>query len=233
MMTPAIRCLVWTNILVFALQAMYYPNFDLAFQMSYIGSESFRFYQMFTHSLMHGGMWHLFFNVFIIVMLGNALERVWGFRRMLVFYGVAALGGALLHTGFNMYQIYQMVGTPFPDINEAIELNNLVWFESTTAPKQMLSLYFGGMLGASGVVFGIMVAFAYLFPTARLSFFLLPISINAKWLVIVYVAYEAYMAFIVNPSDQIAHFAHLGGGLFGFLLARWWVYTDLERDLKE
>jgi len=182
--------------------------------------------------LMHGDIWHLFFNVFIIVMFGNALERVWGFKRMLKFYVVVAIGAALLHAGYNMHQMYQMTGTPFPEVNDAQELSNLVMGEPTAISKKALMLYFGSMIGASGVVFGIMVAFAYLFPTARLSFFLLPISISAKWFVIMYVAYEAYMAFIVNPSDQIAHFAHLGGGLFGFLVARWWVHTDLEKKLK-
>lgn len=232
MMTPAIRLFAWANVLVFALQGIYWPEFNLMFQMTYIGSDNFRLHQLFTYSLMHGDIWHLFFNVFIIVMFGNALERVWGFSRMLKFYAVVAIGAALLHSGYVMHQMYQLTGTVFPEIDVTGELSNWAMGEPTTLPPEALSLYFGGMLGASGVVFGVMVAFAYLFPTARLSFFLLPISINAKWLVIVYVAYEAYVAFIVNPSDQIAHFAHLGGGLFGFLLTRWWVHTDLEKKLK-
>ena len=166
-------------------------------------------------------------------MFGNALEKVWGFKRMLKFYVVVAIGAASLHVGYNMHQMYQLVGTPFPEVDNTRELNNLVLGESTTMPREALMLHFGSMIGASGVVFGIMVAFAYLFPTARLSFFLLPISISAKWFVIAYVAYEAYMAFIVNPSDQIAHFAHLGGGLFGFLMARWWKYVDVDRKIAK
>ena len=232
MMTPAIRLFVWVNVLVFALQAWYYPNFNQVFQLSYIGSENFRFYQLFTYSLMHGDMWHLFFNVFIIAMFGQALERVWGFKRMLKFYVVVAIGAASLHVGYNMYQMYQMTGTPFPEVNDTQELNNLVMGESTAISKEALMLYFGSMIGASGVVFGILVSFAYLFPDTRLSFLLLPIPIRAKWLVIAYVAYEGYMALVVNPADNIAHFAHLGGGLFGFLVARWWVYLDFERKLK-
>jgi len=232
MMTPAIRLFAWANVLVFALQGIYYPDFNLMFQLSYVGADNFKTHQLFTYSLMHADIWHLFFNVLIIVMFGNALERVWGFKRMIKFYVVVAIGAALLHSGYVMHQMYQLTSTIFPEINDTLELGNWAMGESTTLPSEALSLYFGSMVGASGVVFGILVAFAYLFPTARLSFFLLPISISAKWLVVAYVAYEAYMAFIVNPADNIAHFAHLGGGLFGFLVARWWVYMDVERKLK-
>ena len=164
MMTPAIRLFAWANVLVFALQGMFWPEFNTIFQMSYIGADNFRPHQLFTYSLMHGDIWHLFFNVFIIVMFGNALERVWGFKRMLKFYVVVAIGAALLHAGYNMHQMYQMTGTPFPEVNDAQELSNLVMGEPTAISKKALMLYFGSMIGASGVVFGIMVAFAYLFP---------------------------------------------------------------------
>lgn len=232
MMTPAIRLFAWANILVFALQGIYYPEFNLMFQMSYVGADNFRLHQLFTYSLMHGDIWHLFFNMFVIVMFGNDLERVWGFKRMIKFYVVVAIGAAMLHTGYMMHQMYQLTGVVFPQINDTLELGNWAMGESTTLPSEALSLYFGSMVGASGVVFGILVAYVYLFPNARISFLLLPIPIRAKWLVIAYVAIEAYLAFVVNPADNIAHFAHLGGGLFGFLVARWWVYTDLEKKLK-
>ena len=232
-MTPAIRLFTWANVLVFALQSIWWPDFNLMFQLSYVGADNFRPYQLFTYSLMHGDIWHLFFNVFIIVMFGNALEKVWGFKRMLKFYVIVAVGAASLHTGYMMYQLYQLTGLVFPVVNDTRELANWAMEHPTTMPREALSIYFSSMVGASGVVFGILVAFAYLFPTARLSFLLLPIPIRAKWLVIAYVAVEAYLAFVVNPNDNIAHFAHLGGGLFGFLVARWWKYVDVDRRIAK
>ena len=233
MMTPAIRLFVWLNLLVFALQGIYYPEFNLTYQLSYIVADNFRVHQLVTYSFMHGDMWHLFFNLFIIAMFGQALERCWGFKRMIAFYLVVAVGAGLIHTGYTMYQINQLIGTPVPNINDGVELSKWAMSESTTLPSEALSLYYSSVIGASGVVFGVLVAFAYLFPNTRLSFLILPIPIRAKWLVMAYVALEAYVAFIVNPADNIAHFAHLGGGLFGFLVARWWVYKDVEQYLKE
>lgn len=228
MMTPAIRLLVWANVLVFMLQSIYWPDFNRVFQLSYIGSENFRLHQMFTYSFMHGGIWHLFFNVIIIAIFGNSLEKVWGSARIIKFYFIVAFGAALLHTTYIAYEIHQELGTIFPYVNDAVELNKwAMGEESTLMTTKALGLYFGGMLGASGVAFGILTSFAYLYPNARLSLFFIPIPIRAKFLIAGYILIEVYLAFTVQ-NDNIAHFAHLGGGLFGFLLTKWWVHTDLS-----
>jgi membrane associated rhomboid family serine protease len=228
---PAIRCILWVTVLTFALQAYLFPTFEQTFALSYVGSENFSVYQLITYSFLHGDFWHMFFNMFLIVIFGMVLERLWGTKRFLIFYAVTAMGAAMIHTGVNMYEVYQATGTPFPEVNEQKALVNYIW--GNTKNGEFLGAFLSKTIGASGVVFGVLVAFAYLFPREKLYFLLVPIPIPAKWLVIAYVGLEAYLAFYASPTDNIAHFAHLGGGLFGFLMARWWKYVDVDRKIAQ
>lgn len=229
--SPAVRCILWATVLIFALQTFYYPMVDETFALSYVGSENFAPYQLITYSFLHADFWHLFFNMFLIVIFGMVLERLWGVKRFLIFYAVTAIGAALIHMGVNMYEIYQLTGTPFPEVDETTAFARYIWGLDDNG--EMLGTFLSKTIGASGAVFGVLVAFAYLFPREKLYFLLVPIPIPAKWLVIGYVALEVYLAFYGSPNDNIAHFAHLGGGLFGFLLARWWKYVDVDRKIAQ
>ncbi len=206
---PAVKNLLILNGLVF-LATLAFPDLIYTLGMYYPFSPNFQPYQIVTHVFTHGSLGHIFFNMFALWMFGSVLENVWGPKRFLIFYFVTALGAAALHIGVNAYQIYEIAGSinpvglrlPEQDINKILG-------------------YMGPTVGASGAVYGILIAFGMLFPNTLLYiYFLLPIK--AKYLVIILIAIELYLGFINNPSDNVAHFAHLGGALFGFLMIKYW-----------
>ena len=215
-------------------------------------SEHFRLFQYVTHMFMHANITHLFFNMFALFMFGRVLESVWGAKRFLIYYMLTGLGAAALHTfvlwldyssmmkAFTAFSntptpelfssiIKDVLGQPkswvyeFADkwadnpdsvayINQGIEIANSAIRESINVPT----------VGASGAVFGILLAFGMLFPNTELMLIFPPIPIKAKYFVIGYGAIELYLGFQQNAGDNVAHFAHLGGMLFGFILIKYW-----------
>ncbi|HAE13836.1 MAG TPA: DUF1751 domain-containing protein, partial [Bacteroidetes bacterium] len=134
----------------------------------------------------------------------------------LTYYLITGLGAAALHTGIHAWQVYDITGSLMPHVTE-----NAIQGNFTQAQMQKLSAIFAPTVGASGAVYGILLAFGMLFPNTLLYIYFL-VPIKAKYLVIIFTALELYLAFINNPADNIAHFAHLGGMLFGFVLIKIW-----------
>jgi membrane associated rhomboid family serine protease len=226
--------------------------------LHYFSSELFQPYQFVTYMFMHGGIDHIFFNMFALWMFGNVLENVWGPKRFLIFYMVTGIGAALIYMGyeaFHFYQIQQSVdaflANPVPEEYYALvkkhfgvylEIpenqsqidafftswnNNLssshVYIQQAIADiNQFVSFQKSNpVVGASGSVFGVLLAFGMLFPNTLLYiYFLFPIK--AKYFVILYGGLELFMGIANNPGDNVAHFAHLGGMLFGFILIKLW-----------
>ena len=155
-------------------------------------SNYFHGWQMITHMFMHGSFTHLLFNMFGLYMFGSRLEQMWGAKRFINFYLITGLGAALLHTLVQDYEITQ----------------GLVSINQPT-------------VGASGALFGILVAFAMYWPNTQLFLMFIPVPIKAKWAVIGYAAFELF-AGISGFQAGVAHFAHLGGALFGFILVQYW-----------
>ena len=155
-------------------------------------SNYFHGWQMITHMFMHGSFSHLLFNMFGLYMFGSRLEQMWGAKRFINFYLITGLGAALLHTLVQDYEITQ----------------GLVNINQPT-------------VGASGALFGILVAFAMYWPNTQLFLMFIPVPIKAKWAVIGYAAFELF-AGISGFQAGVAHFAHLGGALFGFILVQYW-----------
>jgi membrane associated rhomboid family serine protease len=149
--------------------------------------------------------------MFALFIFGITLERYWGPKRFLIYYMVCGIGAYFLHHFINGIQLYQALGTFFPDqqaVNEAGRAMQLVFYVPA--------------VGASGAVFGILLAFGVLFPNTRLMLLFPPIPIKAKYFVMIYGAIELYMGLQNNPGDNVAHFAHLGGMLFGYILLKYW-----------
>ena len=155
-------------------------------------SNYFHGWQMITHMFMHGSFSHLLFNMFGLYMFGSRLEQMWGAKRFINFYLITGLGAALLHTLVQDYEITQ----------------GLISVNQPT-------------VGASGALFGILVAFAMYWPNTQLFLMFIPVPIKAKWAVIGYAAFELF-AGISGFQAGVAHFAHLGGALFGFILVQYW-----------
>jgi len=181
-------------------------------------SENFMPHQLITHFFMHGNFSHLFFNMFALWMFGKILENVWGAKRFLIYYIITALGAAALHLAFSQYQIYEL-SNEIPNLIELAKKG--LYNPSIENSLRLTQLVTTPTVGASGAVFGILLAFGMLFPNTLLYIYF-AIPIKAKYFVMMYGALELYLGFSNNPADNVAHFAHLGGMLFGFLLLKYW-----------
>ena len=189
-------------------------------------SEEFHPYQLVTYMFMHGGFSHLFFNMFALFMFGRTLEYVWGPKRFLIFYVVAGLGAAFVQELVGAVRFYNLI--------DGVDADKLaIVFEEGAAalregknfiiPKLAeLNLVLNSQtVGASGAVYAILLGFGMLFPNERMFVFPVPFPIKAKYFVIGYALIELYMGTMGTP-DGVAHFAHLGGMLFGFFLIKLW-----------
>lgn len=219
----------------------------------YFQSENFAWYQYITHLFIHGGLGHIFSNMFMLWMLGTALENYWGTKRFVIYYFITGLGAAFIHSLFTGYEIISIqhaaeafyntpsveglinftesrVPGPFQSsfyqlINEwqSNPANSPAFIENATSlMHQLINLKLNiPTVGASGAVFGVLLAFGMLFPNT-LIYIYFAIPIKAKYFVIFYGILELYLGFQNNPQDNVAHFAHLGGMLFGFILIKYW-----------
>jgi len=181
-------------------------------------STDFRPHQIITHLFMHGNFTHLFFNMFALWMFGKILENVWGSKRFLIYYMITGIGAASIHLLISQYQIIS-ISNQIPEmVNLAIEGR---YNPSIPISKKLTQLIITPTVGASGAVFGLLLAFGMLFPNALLYLYF-AIPIKAKYFVIGYGLIELYAGISNNPADNVAHFAHLGGMIFGFFLIKYW-----------
>ena len=198
------RNLLIVNVIMF-IATLVNENFMVGtFAMFYPSSPFFRWWQPLTHMFMHGGFWHIFFNMYTLLMFGMVVERALGTKKFLIFYFVTGLGAVALHTGVEWLEVKRMIASGDPA--SQIAYSNLL-----RTP----------MLGASGAIYGVLMAFAMLYPEARMTLLFPPVTLNAKWMVAIFVVLELTTG-IAGTRLGIAHFAHLGGMLFGFLLILYW-----------
>ncbi|NOR73899.1 MAG: rhomboid family intramembrane serine protease [Draconibacterium sp.] len=251
---PVVKNLIIINVLFFiATWVVQNMGIDLVeiMGMHNPGSDKFMLHQVFTHMFMHGGLTHIFFNMFALYMFGRVLEGVWGSKRFLTYYIITGLGAIALHTFVNYLEFNSMQNTieafrntPAPEILDQFVNKNLPnstnqvrdfinsWYDDPTnvafsneglnLMQRILELKMDvPTVGASGAVFGVLLAFGMLFPNTQLMLLFPPIPIKAKYFVMGYGAIELYLGFS-NSGGNIAHFAHLGGMLFGFILIKYW-----------
>jgi membrane associated rhomboid family serine protease len=192
-------------------------------------SEQFMPLQIVTHMFMHGGIWHLFFNMYALYMFGNILENVWGPKRFFIYYIVCGLGAALTHESVIALQYSHLANSLSPEnlqyvLNEGTALFRQGQGFSDPDMLKLQILLNTPTVGASGAVFGVLLAFGVLFPNTQLMLLIPPMPIKAKYFVLFYGALELYFA-LTQPGSNIAHAAHLGGMLFGYILIRYWRKT--------
>jgi membrane associated rhomboid family serine protease len=242
----------------YAVEKQYQIDLTNYLGLHYFSSELFRPYQIITYMFMHGGLEHIFFNMFALWMFGNVLENYWGPKRFLIFYMITGIGAALIYLGYQAFQYHQ--------INEAIQMlmnnqspeeyisifkkhfssiyelpqvqsqiidfakdwtkhpNDVTYLNRAVADvNQLLTLQENiPMVGASGAVFGILVGFGMLFPNTELYLMFIPIPIKAKYAVILYGGIELFLGVAQFSGDNIAHFAHIGGAIVGFIMVKYW-----------
>jgi membrane associated rhomboid family serine protease len=192
-------------------------------------SESFKPVQILTHMFMHGGIWHLFFNMYALYIFGQVLENVWGPKRFLIYYMVCGLGAALVHESVIAFEYNKLMNAISPEQLQMVLDEGAAYLGAgkvfTDQAMQNLQLLLNTpTVGASGAIFGVLLAFGVLFPNTQLMLLFPPIPIKAKYFVLGYGAIELYLAF-TQPGSNIAHAAHLGGMLFGFILIKYWQKT--------
>jgi membrane associated rhomboid family serine protease len=227
-MTPVVKNLLILNVLFFVAEFAI-PNIMDQMALYPIGTENFRPWQLATHFFMHSkqSFFHIIFNMFALVMFGTHLERVWGAQRFLVYYFATALGAALLHSLVVYLRIKGIEASMDPDlVNYVMNNGSELWSQqknfSDPLMGQLNAMSNVPVLGASGAIFGVLVAFGYLFPNTELMLLFPPIPVKAKFLIIGYIGLELYLGFANNPHDNVAHFAHLGGALIGIILVILW-----------
>ena len=209
---PVTRSLLIINVIMFV-ATLINENFMIGtFAMFYPASPLFRWWQPLTHMFMHGGWWHIFFNMYTLVMFGMVVERALGTKKFLILYFVTGLGAVALHTGVEWLQVGRLVSTVDGGlVTSATEANLQAYSDLIRTP----------MVGASGAIYGVLVAFAMLYPEARMTLIFPPVTLDAKWMVAIFIGIELLTG-ITGTQMGIAHFAHLGGALFGFLLVWYW-----------
>ena len=180
-------------------------NLNNLLGLHFFKAPDFHIYQLLTYMFMHANLTHIFFNMFALWMFGCVIEHVWGPKKFLFYYISCGIGAGL------MQELVQYIA-----ISMDLSANGLTFSAVNPALFNALTT-----VGASGAVYGILLAFGMLFPEQRLFIFPLPVPIKAKWFVLIYAGLELFMA-LQSSGDGVAHFAHLGGMLFGFLLIRYW-----------
>jgi len=179
------------------------------FALFYPVSAFFKPWQILTHIFMHGNFGHLLFNMYALWMFGSVLEQLWGPKKFLLYYLVTGLGAAALHMGVQWIEassLFNAINENGPDAINALSRYRILMNTPT--------------VGASGAVYGILLAYGMLFPNNELRIIFLPIALKAKYFVIIFAVIELILGLV--GGGNIAHFAHLGGMIFGFFLIRYW-----------
>ncbi len=227
---PITKNLLIINVLIFfgTIVADSY-GIDLAryLGLHFVLSDHFNLAQLFTYMFMHGGFTHLFFNMFALWMFGRILEQVWGPKRFLTYYIVCGVGAGVIQELVVGIQYYLATsGMPAEAVDIVLrEGANALMQGKNFAIDEMASLNFivnGLTVGASGAIYGILLGFGLLFPNEKMFVFPLPFPIPAKYFVIGYAVIELLLGIANNPTDNVAHFAHLGGMIFGYILIMYW-----------
>ncbi|MBL4624259.1 MAG: rhomboid family intramembrane serine protease [Flavobacteriales bacterium] len=232
-MPPIVKNLLIINCIFFfakwALNSSMGIDLDNYLGLHYWKSPLFEIYQIVTYLFMHGDLMHLFFNMFAVWMFGSAVENVWGQKRFLQYYLVTGFGAAFLHYVIVYFQIANLEAFLDPEYTQLVLTKGaeiMANGQNYSDPDlgQLNALYNGVIVGASGSLFGLLLAYGMLFPNSEIYIYML-FPLKAKYFVAIYGAIELFSGIANNPNDNVAHFAHLGGMLFGFLMIMYWKKT--------
>ena len=204
---PVTKNLIIINVIVF-LASLLNENFMIGtFALFYPTSPYFHWWQVVTHMFMHGGFWHIFFNMYTLLIFGGVVERILGSKKFLFFYFICGLGAVALHLGVEYLQMQSyMQGAA---LGNATAIQNIALIKNTPT------------VGASGAIYGVLMGYAMIFPESKMTLLFPPVTLSAKWMVVIFAAIELFTG-VTGLSAGIAHFAHLGGMLIGWLMILSW-----------
>jgi membrane associated rhomboid family serine protease len=226
-MPPAVKNLLIINVLFFVGTVVFKRldiNLNEIFGLHYFSSQLFKPWQILTYMFMHGDFTHLFFNMFALWMFGSTIENSWGTKRFLNYYMICGIGAGLIQLLVSAVRIFFLTRSLPQEAIDMVYTNGLQLLQNNqnyVGDIGKLNLAINvGTVGASGSIFGLLLAFGMMFPDARIYvYFLIPLK--ARWFVIIYGALELIYG-VTGTADGVAHFAHLGGMLFGFFLIMYW-----------
>jgi len=236
--TDIVKHLLIINVIFFFASAILGEIMYDLFAMHYPNNPNFFVWQPITHMFMHGDLTHIMFNMFGLWMFGTPLEQIWGKKKFIFFYISAGLGAALLQITVyhidivSVNQILSEYGLSKGEIDLFYETGRLNTSLIQSVGEDRL---FSGiqsfkalMVGASGALYGILVAFAMLFPNVQLMLLFPPIPVKAKYLVPILILFDLFFGFTSYSVGPIAHFAHIGGAITGFIMMWYWKKNNLN-----
>ena len=241
-MTPTVKQLLIINVLFFiGTLIVGQPAYEYL-GLFYMESPRFQVWQLLSHMFMHGNVLHIGFNMFALYSFGSMLEHFWGARKFLFFYISCGLGAALFNMGINYYLFHDglqsLVAQGFSQEEIIAVLNGknnqeLIGILNANY-HSMTSAYLGSMVGASGAIYGLLVAFAFMAPNAELALMFIPIPIKAKYFVPGLLCLDLFLGVkgnsIFGGGTGVAHFAHIGGALVGFLMMWYWKKNSFNQN---
>lgn len=250
--TPVVQNLLLINVIVFLVAGFVFPPLNNWFALFNIHSEYFKHFQFLTYMFMHADFWHLFSNMFGLLIFGPLLEQFLGPKKLFILWMVCGVGAGVLYSGYSTFQYKKMEekvlayeANPDPEYFNKLVIENRGYFnpevfnfvdqysrnpedpsyieQARRTLHRILEMNLNSpMVGASGALFGILVAFAMLFPNTQLFLLFTPMPIKAKYLVGAYALYTIYNVMLNSPTDNVAHFAHLSGLIIGAALVYKW-----------
>jgi membrane associated rhomboid family serine protease len=242
--TPVVKQLLIINIIFFIGSQLVPVSYEYL-ALFFPENPGFKFWQPLTHMFMHGGFAHIAFNMFALYSFGSTLEHFWGGKKFLFFYISCGLGAALVNFAVNYY-FYQdglniLLANGFNKADILALLNegkiDTRWQQilSVSEFKHLTEAYLGTVVGASGAVYGLLIAFTFMFPNAELGIMFIPIPIKAKYFVPVYMLlfdgfFGIFGSSFLGIESGVAHYAHIGGALFGFLIMWYWKKNQFNKN---
>ncbi|MFD0750655.1 rhomboid family intramembrane serine protease [Mucilaginibacter calamicampi] len=215
---PVVKNLLIINIICFLPYWLFNPAlvntiYNLG-SAHYFGSPLFKKWQPITYMFLHGDEWHIIFNMFALYSFGNIIEYNMGSKRFIMFYFICGIGGLLGQWLVQAIEFYHYTGAFITTDSLAVQ--------SLEALQKATDINKSSMVGASGAIFGVLVAFGMLYPNAELMIMFIPVPVKAKYIIPVYIIIELTLGVGQFNGDNVAHFAHLGGAVLGFILIKLW-----------
>ncbi len=225
------KYLIGFCIVIFILQQVFNPSFTNLFALFYLENPQFGYWQFISHMFLHSPVnyLHIIFNMYVLWSFGSLLEHIWGSKTFILFFIIAGLGAGLIYSGVNYFQHQQLVDTLIQaginraSINEFLT-NPVLGHEvlSILEKEEAKELYYGyheSAVGASGAIYGLLVAFAMNFPKVKMYLIFLPIPIPAMYFMPLLIGFDLFFGLTSHSIGNIAHFAHIGGAVIGFIIA--------------
>ena len=235
--SETIKALIIVNVIFFIGSSFLGDVAYKLFALFYFENPNFQYWQPLTHMFMHGGLMHILFNMYALWAFGSPLEQIWGRKKFLFFYFSAGLGAALIHTLVNFYQVQDGMNALLNigiSQTEIMNMLNTGQYNSgilESVPVDRIEALYASFntqaVGASGAIYGVLVAFGLMYPNAELMLIFLPIPIKAKYFITLIIFGDLFFG-ITGASTGVAHFAHIGGALFGFIMAYYWKKNSFD-----